>query len=79
MIAIIRNVACVFLPLAVLSVGTAYYGQAKHGQAGHKATKSVPFAKVAPIIKSQCESCHNATRHAGNVDLSSYKAVLKGG
>jgi mono/diheme cytochrome c family protein len=74
MIANLRTIACVALPLVVLSVGVAHHGQAKH-----KASKAVPFAKVAPLFKSQCESCHNAARHAGDVDLSSYKAVLKGG
>jgi hypothetical protein len=42
-------------------------------------TKSVPYSVVAPIIKAQCVSCHNANRHPEAVDLSTYAAVMKSG
>jgi uncharacterized membrane protein len=47
-------------------------------QQSHK-MKPMPYAKVASLIKAQCASCHNATRHPEKVDLSSYQALMKSG
>ena len=45
-----------------------------------KAPKAaMSYAKVAPLIKAQCVSCHNEKRSPEKVDLSSYQALMKSG
>lgn len=34
---------------------------------------------VQPILNQNCKSCHNAKNHKGELDLSSYEALLQGG
>lgn len=34
---------------------------------------------VQPILNQNCNSCHNSRNKKGNLDLSEYKALLKGG
>ena len=43
------------------------------------ATGRVPYSTVAPLIKANCESCHNAAVHPEKVDLSSYQALMHSG
>ena len=34
---------------------------------------------ITPFLKQRCESCHNARKSKGGLDLSSYDALIKGG
>ncbi len=56
---------------AVVGITSAHQGQ----MTMHKLT----YAKVAPLIKAECMSCHNAARHPEKVDLSSYQALMQSG
>jgi hypothetical protein len=41
--------------------------------------KPHPFSDIKPILDAKCIKCHNETRHAEGVNLSTYEALLKGG
>jgi hypothetical protein len=61
--------------LALLSVSGA---QPAHIMLTAK-VKPIPYAKISPLIKAQCVSCHNAKNHPEKVDLSSYHSLMKSG
>jgi hypothetical protein len=61
-----------FFPFALLGFSSAQQTHAGKGA-------PMPYAKVAPLIKAQCTSCHNAARHPEKVDLSSFQALMKSG
>jgi len=65
-------VAICIVSFALLSLSSAQQGQSSK-------VVSIPYAKVAPLIKTQCLPCHNATRHPEAIDLSSLKALMKSG
>jgi len=66
--------ACGIIPVALGSLVSAQpASQAKASKT------AMSYAKVAPLIKAQCVSCHNAKRSPEKVDLSSYQALMKSG
>jgi hypothetical protein len=61
---------CCTLAVALLGVG---------GATQSKKTTKVPYAKVEPLLKAKCISCHNPERHPGGVNVNSYKELMKSG
>ena len=60
------------VPLAI----AAWLGVAPLGQAQEKITYQDP---ISPLFENACNSCHNADKAKGGLDLSSYANMLKGG
>ena len=60
------------IPLAI----AAWLGDAPLAQAQEKITYQ---DHVSPLFESACNSCHNADKAKGGLDLSSYQNMLKGG
>ena len=60
------------IPLAI----AAWLGDAPLAQAQEKITYQ---DHVSPLFESACNSCHNADKAKGGLDLSSYPNMLKGG
>lgn len=60
------------IPLAI----AAWLGGAPLGQAQEKITYQ---DHISPLFESACNSCHNADKAKGGLDLSSYANMLNGG
>jgi hypothetical protein len=71
----LRISTCALIPIVLLGIGNTQPTRATDSPA----TTNTSYATVAPLIKAQCESCHNADRHPKMVDLSSYDALMKSG
>src|SRR4051812_5131782 len=41
--------------------------------------RAVTFESVKPILAKRCAKCHNAERPRGELDLSTYGAIMLGG
>jgi len=41
--------------------------------------RKVTFRQIQPILTRSCVSCHNDARHPENVNLSSYRNVMRSG
>ncbi len=67
----VRAASCCLLILSAFAAGNP--------PSSGKAHAKVPYAKVEPLVKAKCISCHNPDRHPEEVDLSSYKATMKSG
>ena len=61
---------------AILLAIAAWLGDAPLAQAQEKITYQ---DHVSPLFESVCNSCHNADKAKGGLDLSSYPNMLKGG
>ena len=61
---------------AILLAIAAWLGDAPLAQAQEKITYQ---DHVSPLFESACNSCHNADKAKGGLDLSSYPNMLKGG
>ena len=61
---------------AILLTIAAWLGDAPLAQAQEKITYQ---DHVSPLFESACNSCHNADKAKGGLDLSSYPNMLKGG
>ena len=61
---------------AILLAIAAWLGDAPLTQAQEKITYQ---DHVSPLFESACNSCHNADKAKGGLDLSSYPNMLKGG
>ncbi|MDR3689697.1 MAG: hypothetical protein P4L46_09995 [Fimbriimonas sp.] len=68
--------AVLFASVALIAVGSAHQG---HMSKSKTKTKGIPYAKVAPLIQSNCMPCHNAKSHPEKVDLSSFASLMKSG
>ncbi|MBT7026504.1 MAG: hypothetical protein HN969_02965, partial [Verrucomicrobia bacterium] len=61
---------------AILLAIAAWLGDAPLAQAQEKTTYQ---DHISPLFESACNSCHNADKAKGGLDLSSYPNMLKGG
>lgn len=66
-------VACVLLS----SLSGCYYDTEEelYGNNGCDTTAVKFGAHIAPVIKDNCQSCHNSANASGNVNLEGYTAI----
>jgi hypothetical protein len=76
-----RSRFCACILCAVLTaalVALALFGNVPTAQAGDP--KPVSFINdVAPILKENCYACHDAKKHSGRLELTSYAKLRQGG
>lgn len=82
-----RTVAIVTTVAGLLALVAACAGGASSPTGPTSASISVPdpsnatsltyTANVAPILQSDCTTCHNSSTRSGGYDLSSYAAVMR--
>ncbi len=66
--------------LALLSALTAALTHAASAEAADAKAPKVTFAdQVAPIFRNRCNSCHNADKQKGGLNLETYGGAMQGG
>src|SRR5215467_6069477 len=65
--------------ICVTCLASAFVISSAHGQT-KSGKKPMSFIKdVAPILRDNCMACHDAKKHKGKFDMSTYESFRKGG